>query len=128
MNWILSPRAWEAKVARNKVWENIPESNSVIVWPNRRHNALIAMSGSDVPQDVDMKLPLVLFRVRSHILSINEIPSNVIYRKRLSETLRSFSILRNANLTDLLCGGFGRRTTQFLLECESRTLTITFTT
>ena len=41
--------------------EGVPEGNSIIVWTYRRHNALVAMSRDDVPNNVTMKLPFVFF-------------------------------------------------------------------
>jgi hypothetical protein len=65
---------------------NKPKSNSPIILPYSCHNSVVAMSRSDVSQDIDMELPLVLFRVSSHVFCINEVPSYFVIGEGFGKT------------------------------------------
>lgn len=83
---------------------NLPKCNSIIVRPNGRHNALVAMGRSDIAQDITVHLVLVLFRVSSHVIRIDEVSRNFIDGERFSETLSCLLVLGDAENADFLVG------------------------
>jgi hypothetical protein len=75
------------------------------------------MSSSEIADDIAMKLILVLLRVCSHIICINEISRYFINCKGLGEALGSLLILGDAEDADFIRGFWGE--TAFLFESHS---------
>lgn len=93
---------------------NLPKSNSIVIRTDSRNDAVVAMGSGDVAKDITMKLPLILRRVRGHVICINEISSYFIDCEGFREALGSLLILGNANLADFITRFWGQ--TAFLLE------------
>ncbi len=80
------------------------------------------MRRSDIPQDITMKLPLVLLRIGHHIIRLDKILRHLILPKSIRETQRRLLVLIDAEDADLVegRGGLatlfleGRRTAAFI--------------
>ena len=77
------------------------------------------MSSHDIPEDINVHFPLVLLRVSSHVVGIDEIACYFIRSKRLGETLGGLLVLCDTEDADFLGGFWGE--TSFLLESDSAT-------
>ena len=80
------------------------------------------MGSSDIAQNVTMELPLILFSIMSHVISIDEIPCYLINCEGLGETSGSLFMLVHAENADFL---YRRWREAALLLDRQRAITIT---
>lgn len=93
------------------------ESNSIVVRTDSRDDAFVAMSSSEVANDVAMKLVLVLLRIGDHIICIKKVPCYFINCKGFGEALGSRLKIGDADDADFITRFW--RETAFLFESNS---------
>ena len=91
---------------------DLPQSNSVIIRTNGRHEPLVAVGGCDVAHDIIVQLVLILFSIRRHVIRVDEVTSHLIDSEGLGD--RSG---QEVTCEDI---GSGKESVQLVADCAAK--------